>query len=65
MLKNRSLCLKRKCRILMIGFDDMMILEKCIIEVLYQTGMRKAELCGLIFENVDLDENELKNRKRE
>ena len=36
------------------------VLEKCIIEVLYQTGMRKAELCGLIFENVDLYENELK-----
>ncbi|AYY84595.1 integrase [Chryseobacterium indologenes] len=36
------------------------ILEKCIVEVLYQTGMRKAELCGLIFENIDLNENELK-----
>lgn len=36
------------------------VLEKCILEVLYQTGMRKAELCGLIFENVDLYENELK-----
>ncbi|WP_034693156.1 tyrosine-type recombinase/integrase [Chryseobacterium sp. KCF3-3] len=36
------------------------VLEKCIMEVLYQTGVRKAELCGLIFENVDLYENELK-----
>ena len=27
------------------------ILEKCIVEVLYQTGIRKAELCGLIFES--------------
>ncbi|MGE8534167.1 tyrosine-type recombinase/integrase [Chryseobacterium sp. JV274] len=36
------------------------VLEKCIMEVLYQTGMRKAELCGLIFEHVDLYENELK-----
>lgn len=36
------------------------VLEKSIMEVLYQTGMRKAELCGLIFENVDLYENELK-----
>ncbi|WP_309873037.1 tyrosine-type recombinase/integrase [Chryseobacterium sediminis] len=36
------------------------VLERCIMEVLYQTGMRKAELCGLIFENVDLYENELK-----
>ncbi|CAH0229524.1 Tyrosine recombinase XerC [Chryseobacterium sp. Bi04] len=36
------------------------ILDKCIIEVLYQTGIRKAELCGLIFENVDIEGNELK-----
>ncbi|WP_045501127.1 tyrosine-type recombinase/integrase [Chryseobacterium sp. StRB126] len=36
------------------------VLEKCIMEVLYQTGMRKAELCGLIFENVDIIGNELK-----
>ncbi|MGN7708898.1 tyrosine-type recombinase/integrase [Chryseobacterium sp. 22543] len=36
------------------------VLEKCIMEVLYQTGMRKAELCGLIFEHVDLCENELR-----
>ncbi|NIF03893.1 tyrosine-type recombinase/integrase [Chryseobacterium sp. Tr-659] len=36
------------------------VLEKCIMEVLYQTGIRKAELCGLIFENVDLNGNELK-----
>ncbi|MDR3025599.1 tyrosine-type recombinase/integrase [Chryseobacterium sp.] len=36
------------------------VLERCIMEVLYQTGMRKAELCGLIFENVNLYENELK-----
>ncbi|RXM52486.1 MULTISPECIES: tyrosine-type recombinase/integrase [unclassified Chryseobacterium] len=36
------------------------VLEKCIIEVLYQTGMRKAELCGLIFENVDIIGNELR-----
>ncbi|MDR4893549.1 MULTISPECIES: tyrosine-type recombinase/integrase [unclassified Chryseobacterium] len=36
------------------------LLEECIMEVLYQTGMRKAELCGLIFEYVDLYENELK-----
>lgn len=36
------------------------LLERCIIEVLYQTGIRKAELCGLMFDNVYLDENELK-----
>jgi integrase/recombinase XerC len=27
---------------------------------LYQTGIRKSELCGLIFESVDLEGNELK-----
>ncbi|KFF73613.1 integrase [Chryseobacterium sp. P1-3] len=36
------------------------ILEQCIVEVLYQTGIRKAELCGLIFEHVDTNGNELK-----
>ncbi|MDC8105485.1 tyrosine-type recombinase/integrase [Chryseobacterium sp. B21-037] len=36
------------------------VLDQCIIEVLYQTGIRKSELCGLIFENVNLDGNELK-----
>lgn len=42
-------------------FDQLHdVLERCIMEVLYQTGMRKAELCGLIFEHVDLYENELK-----
>jgi len=40
--------------------DQPDILEKCIIEVLYQTGMRKAELCGLMFEHVNTEENELK-----
>ncbi len=38
--------------------DD--VLEKCIMEVLYQTGIRKAELCGMMFDNVNLSENELK-----
>ncbi|KMQ62664.1 integrase [Chryseobacterium sp. BLS98] len=40
--------------------DQPELLEKCIIEVLYQTGMRKAELCGLMFEDVNLNGNELK-----
>ncbi|MCT2407412.1 tyrosine-type recombinase/integrase [Chryseobacterium antibioticum] len=43
---------------ILLKTDD--ILEKCIIEVLYQTGIRKAELCGLMFEYVNLDGNELK-----
>jgi integrase/recombinase XerC len=36
------------------------VLDRCIIEVLYQTGIRKAELCGLIFENVNLEVQQLK-----
>lgn len=36
------------------------VLEKCILEVLYQTGMRKAELCGMTFENVNLTGQEIK-----
>jgi len=42
-------------------FDEVTdVLDKCIIEVLYQTGIRKAELCGMTFENVNLGGNELK-----
>lgn len=36
------------------------LLEKLIIETLYQTGMRKAELCNLLFENVDFSKSEFK-----
>jgi len=36
------------------------VLERSIVEVLYQTGIRKAELCGLIFENVNLEVQQLK-----
>ncbi|SIP96879.1 integrase/recombinase XerC [Chryseobacterium sp. RU37D] len=42
-------------------FDQLHdLLEKCIMEVLYQTGIRKAELCGMMFENVNLNGNGLK-----
>lgn len=40
--------------------DTGRFLEKAIIETLYQTGMRKAELCNLFFENVDFSSNEIK-----
>jgi len=33
--------------------------DKTIIEVLYATGMRISELCGLNFENLNLDANEI------
>lgn len=36
------------------------ILEKLIIETLYQTGMRKSELCDLLLENVDLGRCEVR-----
>lgn len=35
-------------------------LEKLIIETLYQTGMRKSELCNLLHENVDFSKKELR-----
>ena len=35
-------------------------LEKLIIETLYQTGMRKFELCNLLLENVDFSKSEIK-----
>ena len=40
--------------------DTGHFLEKAIIETLYQTGMRKAELCNLFFENVDFSSAEIK-----
>ena len=40
--------------------DTGRFLEKAIIETLYQTGIRKAELCNLFFENVDFSSNEIK-----
>ena len=35
------------------------LLEKLIIETLYQTGIRKAELCNMLFENVDFSKKEI------
>lgn len=40
--------------------SEINLLDKLIIETLYQTGMRKAELCSLLIENVDLSKKELK-----
>lgn len=39
---------------------EMSLLEKLIIETLYQTGMRRAELCNLPLENVDFQKKELR-----
>ena len=38
---------------------NMSLLEKLIIETLYQTGIRKAELCNLLLENVDFSKKEI------
>ncbi len=40
--------------------QEMSLLEKLIIETLYQTGMRRAELCNLLLENVDFQSKELR-----
>lgn len=40
--------------------DKVSLLDKLIIEVLYQTGIRKAELCNLLYDNVDFSLSELK-----
>lgn len=40
--------------------DTEHYLEKAIIETLYQTGMRKSELCNLLFDHVDFFSNEIK-----
>ncbi len=40
--------------------DEEYLLEKTVIETLYQTGMRKAELCNLLYENISFSTNEIK-----
>lgn len=35
------------------------LLEKLIIETLYQTGIRKSELCNLLYSNVDFSKKEI------
>lgn len=39
--------------------DEIPLLEVLVLETLYQTGMRKAELCNLLLKNVDLDDLKL------
>lgn len=38
---------------------QMTLIEKLIIETLYQTGIRKAELCNLLLNNVDFSKKEI------
>ena len=39
--------------------SEVELLDRLIIEVLYQTGMRRAELCDLLLENVHFYRNEI------
>lgn len=39
--------------------DSGNFLEKLIIETLYQTGMRKSELCNILLEQVDFSKSEI------
>lgn len=49
-------------QILVIGneVENGSLLKELIIETLYQTGMRRAELCSLLFEHVDFEQHEIK-----
>lgn len=40
--------------------EDIQLLEVLILETLYQTGMRNAELCNLLLKNVDFEGLKLK-----
>ncbi|MDO4763118.1 MAG: tyrosine-type recombinase/integrase [Flavobacteriaceae bacterium] len=39
--------------------ENTPLLDKLILETLYQTGMRRAEICSLLLENVDFSKNEI------
>lgn len=40
--------------------NSITLLETLIIETLYQTGIRRAELCNLLMEDIDFSTNEIK-----
>lgn len=40
--------------------NETLLLERMILETLYQTGIRRAELCDLKIESVDLEKQEMK-----
>lgn len=43
----------------LLNNNDVELLDKLIIEVLYQTGMRRAELCNLPLANINYSKNEI------
>ncbi|MGS0749074.1 tyrosine-type recombinase/integrase [Halpernia sp. GG3] len=60
MLKNKFPCLCTKCLIWKkFSRNNYDCLKECIVELLYQTGIRKAELCNLIRDNVDFEKFEI------
>lgn len=42
-----------------LGQEQVELLDKLIIEMLYQTGIRRAELCNLLLKNVDFFKKEI------
>ena len=44
---------------IILDSGEVELLDRLIIEVLYQTGMRRAELCDLLLENVHFYRNEI------
>lgn len=58
--KQRPMSEEEMYKISEITTQNGSLLEILIIEILYQTGIRRAELCNLPLQNVDFYKNELK-----
>lgn len=58
--KQRPMSEEEMEKVIQIVSEEENLLEGLIVEILYQTGIRRAELCGLLLENVNFHKNELK-----
>lgn len=58
--KQRPMSEEEMEKVVQIVSEEENLLEGLIMEMLYQTGIRRAELCGLLLENVNFHKNELK-----
>lgn len=58
--KQRPMSEEEMEKVVQIVSEEENLLEGLIVEILYQTGIRRAELCGLLLENVNFHKNELK-----
>lgn len=58
--KQRPMSEEEMEKVVQIVSEEENLLEGLIMEILYQTGIRRAELCGLLLENVNFHKNELK-----